>query len=57
MSAQCDEDLRVKAPKPGEYQIQSVGTGQIACYRPGMQLIDFYRTTDVLAKDVKGKDE
>lgn len=25
--------------------------GKIACYRPGLKLIDFYRTSPVLAKD------
>ena len=40
--------------KPGEYSIVAVGgVGRITCYRPGLQLIDFYRTTTVLACEVK----
>ena len=42
--------------KDGEYRIptskQGFVVGQIRCSRPGLNLIDFYRTSLVLAKDV-----
>lgn len=39
--------------KVGEYSISAAGgVGRIACYRPGITLIDFYRTSTVLVKDI-----
>jgi len=42
--------------KPSEYRIptmiQGEVVGQIRCSRQGLKLIDFYRTSTVLAKDV-----
>lgn len=35
----------------------SVGSGMIHCRVPGLQLIDFYRTESVLAKDVESVKE
>lgn len=45
-------DERERELKPTEYMIDSVGTGKVICSRPGVKLIDFYRTSPVLSKDV-----
>lgn len=45
-------DVRERALKESEYLVQSVGVGKVICSRPGVKLIDFYRTSAVLAKDV-----
>ncbi len=46
-------DDRQREPKEGEYSIVAVKTvGLVVCYVPGLRLIDFYRTSSVLAKDV-----
>ena len=51
-----DHDERSRAPKDNEYMIPSVMPyGRIVCSRPGMKLVDFYRTSSVLAKDVPPK--
>jgi len=45
--------------KPSQYRIptsiRGVVVGQVRCSRPGLRLIDFYRTSNVLAKDVPPK--
>ena len=45
--------------KPSEYRIptskQGFVVGQIRCSKPGLRLIDFYRTSSVLAIDVPPK--
>lgn len=42
-----------REPKVGEYSIVAAGgVGRIACYRPGLVLMDFYRTTPLLVKDL-----
>jgi hypothetical protein len=51
------EDVRVRPPKEGEYVVPSVGVGDVICSRPGVTLIDFYRTHQLLAKDVKPKEK
>lgn len=45
-------DERERPLKENEYRIKSVGVGKIICSRPGVQLIDFYRTPCVLVKDI-----
>jgi len=51
------EDERVRSPKEGEYVVPSVGMGDVICSRPGVTLIDFYRSQPLLAKDVKPKEK
>ena len=46
-------DERQRDDHAHQYWVASVGHGQVVCYRKGLQLIDFYRTIGVLAKDHK----
>ncbi len=50
-----------REPKDGEYYIStSIGgfvVGQVVCIRQGLRLVDFYRTSTVLAKDVPVKEK
>ncbi len=50
------EIMSDREPKEGEYfiptSIDGFVVGQIACSKPGLRLVDFYRTSTVLAKDV-----
>ncbi len=50
-----DHDEREREPKPGEYTVQ-VFRGHVVCCRPGVKLVDFYRTEGrwVEMKEVKG---
>lgn len=54
----AEYDHRSREQRDGEYTIVAFGgVGRIVCYRPGMKLIDFYRTTSVLAKDTPKKEQ
>ncbi len=59
MSDVADHDHREREPKDGEYRIpvkiHGDVVGHIVCIRPGLRLIDFYRTSSVMAKDVPPK--
>lgn len=46
---EIDHDHRQRELKEGEYWIASCGSGRIACYAPGITLVDFYRSAGVLA--------
>ena len=49
-------DSRSREAKDGEYTIDSVTPGcKIVCCRPGMKLVDFYRTSPILFKDLPPK--
>lgn len=43
--------------RDSEYRIKSVGCGEIVCSRPGLSLIDFYRTSPELASVVQERYE
>ena len=44
-------DLRERELKATEYRVQSAGSGKILCSKPRLKLIDFYRTSVVLASE------
>jgi hypothetical protein len=46
-------DERQRDVKLGEYLINAVIVGQVVCSRPGVTLVDMYRSMGVLAKDHK----
>ena len=51
-----ERDSRQRDERDGEYTIPAVGgVGRVVCYRKGLQLIDFYRQSSVLSKDVPGR--
>ncbi len=51
-----DHDSRVKADKADIYRVAAIGgNGQIVCSRPVVTLVDFYRTSSILAKDAAPK--
>ncbi len=50
-----DHDSRQRGVKKGDYEVESVGGRPIVCSRDGLILIDFYRTSRVLTKDVAPK--
>lgn len=56
-----EQDERNRMYEPGVYFIDTLNKGEkvgkIACYKPGLKLIDFYRTSPVLAKDETVKDK
>lgn len=45
-----EPDPRKREKRAGEYWIASVGSGVVSCYKPGLLIIDWYRTEGVLAK-------
>jgi hypothetical protein len=45
-------DERSRGESKGEYSLVTFGGGRVVCYRKGMILMDFYRTTSVLVKDI-----
>lgn len=57
MSDVADHDSRAREYGQDAYFIETKREGEvvgrIVCVRKGVQLIDFYRTSGVLAKDVK----
>ena len=51
--ADLDGSGFVKQLGKNEYHVTTQNGALIRCTRKGLQLIDFYRTSDVLAKDVQ----
>jgi hypothetical protein len=51
-----DHDHRERESRAHEYWVASVGSGRVVCYHTGLMLVDFYRTSGVLAKDVPPKE-
>jgi hypothetical protein len=48
--------MNEREPRKGEYEIRSACGTPITCYVKGVQLVDFYRTPMILAKDVPPKE-
>ena len=48
-----DHDHRTREPQAHEYFLAACGSGRVVCYRKGVALVDFYRSTNVLADAVK----
>lgn len=53
----ADHDERSRESKANEYWVESaLPSGRIVCSREGLAIVDFYRTSEVLAKDVPKKE-
>ena len=52
-----DHDHRTREPQAHEYFLAACGSGRVVCYRKGLAIIEFYRSTNILAPAMKEEND